>query len=64
MNVRKCPACGQPVGKRPENPSFPFCSERCRLLDLGRWFDESYRVPARPDETDEIPSLPEDRGEE
>jgi uncharacterized protein len=32
----------------------PFCSERCRLLDLGRWLDEEYRVPAEP-----VPEEPE-----
>lgn len=55
MTEPRCPTCGQPAGRRPENPYAPFCSERCRLLDLGRWFDETYRVPARPDESDEIP---------
>lgn len=31
------------------NPRFPFCSERCRLVDLGRWIDEEYRIPEEPD---------------
>jgi uncharacterized protein len=35
-----------------ESPAMPFCSERCRLIDLGRWLDESYGVPAET-ETDE-----------
>lgn len=43
--TRRCPSCRQAVGERSVNPAFPFCSERCRLLDLGRWFDERYRVP-------------------
>jgi uncharacterized protein len=35
--------------RRPASPDWrPFCSERCRLLDLGRWLDEEYRVPAEP----------------
>jgi endogenous inhibitor of DNA gyrase (YacG/DUF329 family) len=42
---RRCPSCRQPVGDRGVNPAFPFCSERCRLLDLGKWFDGQYRVP-------------------
>jgi len=29
-----------------DNPAYPFCSERCRLVDLGRWLGEEYRVPA------------------
>ncbi len=34
-------------------PQFPFCSERCRLADLGGWLEERYRIsrPARPSET-------------
>ena len=34
----------------PANPWRPFCSERCRLVDLGAWASESYRIPAKPDE--------------
>jgi len=29
----------------PQNPSRPFCSERCKLIDLGAWASEAYRVP-------------------
>jgi len=29
-----------------QTPTVPFCSDRCRLVDLGRWLDESYGVPA------------------
>jgi hypothetical protein len=32
------------------NPFRPFCSERCRLRDLGAWSAEAYRIPAKPDE--------------
>ncbi len=32
------------------NPHKPFCSERCRLLDLGAWSSEAYRIPAKPQE--------------
>jgi hypothetical protein len=36
--------------------AMPFCSERCRTIDLGRWLDESYGMPAIPDpEADEQP---------
>jgi len=38
-----CPTCRKPV--EDECPTYPFCSERCRLVDLGKWFDEKYRVP-------------------
>jgi len=45
-----CPTCRAPVRKDPERPSklFPFCSERCSLVDLGRWLGEEYRVPGPP----------------
>lgn len=43
-----CPICKKPV--RLTDPEMPFCSERCRLLDLGNWADEKYVIstPARP----------------
>jgi endogenous inhibitor of DNA gyrase (YacG/DUF329 family) len=41
----KCPQCKNPALFSPENPYRPFCSERCRLIDLGEWASESYRVP-------------------
>jgi endogenous inhibitor of DNA gyrase (YacG/DUF329 family) len=44
-----CPGCGTPTLFGPSNPFRPFCSERCRLIDLGEWAAESYRVPLRPD---------------
>ena len=40
-----CPICRKPALPLGENPSFPFCSRRCRLVDLGDWLDERYRVP-------------------
>ncbi|MBN1573067.1 MAG: DNA gyrase inhibitor YacG [Deltaproteobacteria bacterium] len=38
--IAKCPVCG----KNALNPFRPFCSERCCLIDLARWFGESYRI--------------------
>jgi endogenous inhibitor of DNA gyrase (YacG/DUF329 family) len=40
-----CPRCGAQVAWSPENPYRPFCSERCKLIDLGDWAMERYRVP-------------------
>jgi len=37
--------CGKPVPPRPGNRAFPFCSDRCRLLDLGKWLGGDYRIP-------------------
>ena len=42
----KCPQCGTPVRWVPENRFRPFCSERCKQIDLGAWASENYRVPA------------------
>lgn len=50
----RCPICKKPA-PRQENPYRPFCSERCKLLDLGHWVDEDYRVPAQ----EERPSVEE-----
>jgi endogenous inhibitor of DNA gyrase (YacG/DUF329 family) len=36
---------------------FPFCSERCRLVDLGAWFDADYRIPSKPDEQEDEPAV-------
>lgn len=43
--VVTCPQCGKEVAWSSENPHRPFCSERCRLIDLGQWATESYRIP-------------------
>jgi len=41
-----CPRCGAQAPYSPENRWRPFCSERCRDIDLGNWATEAYRVPA------------------
>ncbi len=40
----KCPICGKDSVWE-DNPFRPFCSERCRLIDLGKWASEDYRIP-------------------
>jgi endogenous inhibitor of DNA gyrase (YacG/DUF329 family) len=40
-----CPTCSELAAPRQDNPVHPFCSPRCKLADLGRWLDGSYRVP-------------------
>jgi len=54
LRIVRCPQCGGDSVYGPENPYRPFCSERCRNLDLGAWASESFRVP---DETppDDLP---------
>lgn len=41
----KCPQCKTETVYSPENPFRPFCSDRCRLIDLGQWASESYKIP-------------------
>jgi len=41
----KCPVCEKPVKWSAEFPNRPFCCERCKLIDLGAWADESHRIP-------------------
>jgi hypothetical protein len=50
--VIRCSIC-QREFKPEESPAMPFCSERCRLIDLGRWLDERNRMPVEPDEDTE-----------
>lgn len=54
-DVRKlaCPICGKAVIWSIENRWRPFCSERCKLIDLGQWATEKYRVPVAKTETDQ-----------
>lgn len=47
-----CPACGKKAALEPWNPWRPFCSERCRTMDLGAWAAESYRIPGKPEDED------------
>ncbi len=46
----KCPQCSEATVWQ-DNPSRPFCSERCQLIDLGQWADESYRISGPSQET-------------
>ena len=48
-----CPICGEEVTPRSANKAFPFCNARCKSIDLGKWLNEDYRVPATPDEAGE-----------
>lgn len=44
----KCPSCGLLTVYSSENPSRPFCSARCKLIDLGQWADQTYKIPSTP----------------
>ncbi|MDR1162211.1 MAG: DNA gyrase inhibitor YacG [Candidatus Accumulibacter sp.] len=43
--VVRCPQCGGESLWSPDNRFRPFCSERCKLIDLGAWASDSYRIP-------------------
>jgi uncharacterized protein len=51
----KCPICKKPV--KNTDPEFPFCSERCRLIDLGKWASGQYVISSPLRDTSE--SLPD-----
>lgn len=66
MSIEKdkitCPHCNQPGTWTPANPFRPFCSERCKLIDLGEWANEGHRIPGEP--VNDIPSDLDDSEED
>lgn len=50
-----CPICGKPFDPQ-DSRAMPFCSPRCKLIDLGHWLDEKYGIPyERPQPVDPQP---------
>jgi endogenous inhibitor of DNA gyrase (YacG/DUF329 family) len=45
MATVKCPTCRRPVAWSSESLYRPFCSDRCRLIDLGAWLTEQHKIP-------------------
>jgi len=43
--IVKCPTCKRPVTWSAGSPYRPFCSDRCRLIDLGAWLTEQHKIP-------------------
>jgi hypothetical protein len=55
----KCPVCKSRVADTSQNEAhFPFCSQRCRLIDLGKWLDGEYRIPVSPEQPEDEDSQP------
>ena len=56
-----CPICGRVMEGQSltEWPRFPFCSDRCKTIDLGRWLGETYRIPAEEPEEDRSSAEPD-----
>lgn len=44
----KCPTCEKSVTWKPEEKYRPFCSERCKLIDLGEWASGGHAIPGKP----------------
>jgi endogenous inhibitor of DNA gyrase (YacG/DUF329 family) len=44
----QCPACQKDVEWKPESKYRPFCSERCKLIDLGEWASGGHAIPGKP----------------
>ena len=44
----KCPTCGKEIEYSSANPWRPFCSERCKLIDLGEWASDGYVIEGDP----------------
>ncbi len=61
MTEVKCPTCRERVPWE-NNPYRPFCSERCRLIDLGAWAEGRYRIPGNRVEDDSEKENEDDDG--
>lgn len=55
-----CPRCGTKVLWSTDNPWRPFCSENCKMIDLGAWATESYRIPVVEHDEMDDQNLPTD----
>ena len=64
MSTIECRTCGKRLTyeKVGDLPYFPFCSEQCKLLDLGAWFDEERRIPDA--QSDEVPPHVSEAGDD
>ncbi|MCG8434761.1 MAG: DNA gyrase inhibitor YacG [Gammaproteobacteria bacterium] len=52
-SVVSCPNCKTPVQWEERSPWRPFCSERCKLIDLGAWFEERHSIPGEAEMLDD-----------
>jgi uncharacterized protein len=55
----RCPVCDKIIDEAARQDSriakfYPFCSDRCKLIDLGKWFDGNYRIAAQTNEEEEV----------
>ena len=57
MATVNCPTCGAKVEWTEANKFRPFCSERCKQIDLGAWAEEQYKIPGKAPEDPLDPDL-------
>jgi len=62
--MASCPTCRREAAPRRDNAFFPFCSERCKLVDLGRWLRGEYRVPVTDDKPEASAAEPGSNGKD
>ena len=56
-----CPICDAPASRSSDNPHRPFCSKRCKLVDLSKWFGGEYSIAGSPAILDHgVPELADD----
>ena len=61
MSKVRCPICDAAMpGSWQDYPDYPFCTKRCRMIDLGRWLGEGYRIPDKDEAAGEDRSTPAD----
>jgi endogenous inhibitor of DNA gyrase (YacG/DUF329 family) len=64
MSKVRCPICDAAMpGNWQDYPDYPFCTRRCRIIDLGRWLGEEYRVAGKDAPADGT-STPSDRDDD
>ena len=58
LKTARCPQCRQVSSLETSNRFRPFCSERCKLLDLGEWFAEKHSIPVVESDSDTEDAVP------
>lgn len=58
----KCPTCAKEVLMTPTFPDRPFCSKRCKLIDLGEWASEGHKIAGEPVDELALPMDEDERG--
>jgi uncharacterized protein len=53
--IVKCPTCRRPVEWSPASQFRPFCSDRCRLVDMGAWLTEQHKIPDESEVPEDLP---------